>query len=106
MLRVRLLAVAAAGVSALALASPASAQYVTPEPPRSGPAIDNQLPTQLLAEDVEVGAAAAGRANVAGTRRSGLPVTGGDVIGLTALGAGAIAAGTLLRRRHRQPSKT
>ncbi|HSH61476.1 MAG TPA: hypothetical protein VK988_17900, partial [Acidimicrobiales bacterium] len=71
-----------------------------------GSAFDDQLPTQLLAERVEVGATAAGRASVAGTRRSGLPVTGGDVIGLSALGAGAIAVGTMLRRRHRQPSKT
>ena len=37
-----------------------------------------------------------------GDSRGGLPVTGGDVLGLTVMGLGAIGIGTLLvRRSHR-----
>jgi hypothetical protein len=37
---------------------------------------------------------------------AGLPVTGGDVVGLTLLGAGAVALGTVLVRRGRTASAT
>lgn len=111
--RLRLLiAAAATGVWSLALAGPASAQYVTPEPPLAGSATDSQTLTQLRATNPDVDAAPSRRASVAGTRaaarpsQSGLPVTGGDVLGLTALGAGAIAAGTLLKRVRSRPSRT
>ena len=110
--RLRVLVAAAITAGwALGLAGPASAQYVTPEPPQTGSGIDSQTLTEVADTD----AAVAGRSSVAGagaaraaTRPggSGLPVTGGDVVGLAALGAGAIAAGTLLRRHHRGPSKT
>ncbi len=112
--RLRLLiAAAATGVWSLALAGPASAQYVTPEPPLAGSATDSQTLTQLSATNPDVDAAASRRGSVATTggnqgasRSGGLPVTGGDVVGLTALGAGAIAAGTLLKRVRSRPSRT
>ncbi len=112
--RLRLLiAAAATGMWSLALAGPASAQYVTPQPPLSGSATDSQTLTQVVAANPDVGAAAGPasvvRAGVQATAPStsrGLPVTGGDVVGLTALGVGAIAAGTLLKRVRRRPSRT
>ena len=36
--------------------------------------------------------------------RTGLPLTGGDVVGLTLIGMGAIGAGTVLVRRSLRPS--
>lgn len=99
---------------ALALPGPASAQYVTPEPPRTGPGVDRQILTEVRAPNADV-SGAAGQVGIAGaaasraTSRSagsGLPVTGGDVVGLAALGAGAIAVGTLLKRVRPYPSKT
>lgn len=112
--RLRLLVAATAtGVWSFALAGPALAQYVTPQPPLSGSGTDSQTLTQVVASDADVGAAV-GPASVArtgaqATARSsspGLPVTGTDVLGLTALGAGAIAAGGLLRRLRSRPSRT
>jgi LPXTG-motif cell wall-anchored protein len=49
--------------------------------------------------DQETAGAAADRS---GQAAGSLPVTGGDVIGLTLLGAGALAAGTVLVRRTRR----
>ncbi len=101
--RLRLLVAAAITAGwALGLAGPASAQYVTPEPPQTGSEIDSQT----LTEVADVGGAVAGRSSVAGAAAtrpagSGLPVTGSDVVGLAAIGAGAIAAGSLLRRHRR-----
>jgi LPXTG-motif cell wall-anchored protein len=40
------------------------------------------------------------------TRGSGLPVTGGDIAGLTIVGLGAVGAGTVLVRRSRRQATT
>jgi LPXTG-motif cell wall-anchored protein len=40
------------------------------------------------------------------SRGAGLPVTGGDVAGLTAVGLASIGAGTVLVRRSRRGAKT
>jgi len=40
------------------------------------------------------------------TRGAGLPVTGGDIAGLTAVGLASIGAGTVLVRRSRKGGKT
>jgi LPXTG-motif cell wall-anchored protein len=104
-----LLALAVTVLWSVGSAGPASAQYVTPEPPLTGASTDVQAQPVI---DV-AGTAGSGARSVAGAggatgqvaSRStgpGLPVTGGDVLGLTAIGLGAIAAGGLvlhLRRR-------
>jgi hypothetical protein len=107
-----LVAAAAASAGSLGLAGTASAQYVTPQPP-TGPAADGQTVTQVVlrernprqASAVQAGGARTARAAARSARR-GLPVTGGDVVGLTALGAGAIAVGGLILRLGRRPSKS
>jgi hypothetical protein len=40
------------------------------------------------------------------TREPGLPITGGDIAGMTLLGFGALAAGTVLLRRGRTRAVT
>lgn len=106
-----LVAAAVTGVCSLALAGPASAQYVTPKPPLTGSGVDSQTLTQLSATNADVDAAVSRPGGVARTGggqsgRGGLPVTGGDVVGLTALGAGAIASERLLVRLHGRQSRT
>ena len=92
---------------ALALPGPASAQYVTPEPPRTGPGVDTQIITEMSGVADRVGVAGAPASRVSSrSAGSGLPVTGGDVVGFAALGTGAIALGTLLKRVRRHPSRT
>ena len=93
----------AAVLWSVGLGGTASAQYVTPEPPRAGATTDVQ--TSPVVESVST--AGGGATGQVATRSSGqgLPVTGGDVVGLTALGVGAIAAGGVvlhLRRRATQ----
>ena len=85
------------------LGGTASAQYVTPRPPLAGGPTDVQTSPVVDAGSTAGG----GAAGQVATRSSGqgLPVTGGDVVGLTALGVGAIAAGGVvlhLRRRATQ----
>ncbi len=98
-------------VWSLMLAAPAFAQYVAPRPTRVGSATDNQTLIGLVLVDrnpvggsrLQVDPARTGRAEVtAGSRRQGLPATGGDVVGLTAFGVGAIVSGGLILhvRRH------
>ncbi len=107
-----LVAAAAASAGSLGLAGTASAQYVTPQPP-TGPAADGQTVTQVVlrernprqASAVQAGGGRRARA-AARSARGGLPVTGGDVVGLTALGAGAIAVGGVILRLGRRPSKS
>lgn len=87
----------AAGGALLALSLPmaAGAQTAPPYPGGSPPQVmsenlSREVPTRVLGESV--------------TRPSGdgaLPVTGGDVVGLTALGAGAVVTGAFLVRRGR-----
>ena len=88
--------VAAVG-AALALSLPvaAGAQTVPAYPGGNPPQVmsenlSREVPTRVLGESI--------------TRSSGgdtLPVTGGDIAGMVALGAGAIATGTVLVRRSR-----
>ena len=87
--------VVAAAAAAVALSLPASAaaqtspNYPGGSPPQVlGEELSRDVSTEVLGETVSRGG-------------QGLPVTGGDVMGLTALGLGAIAAGTILVRRSR-----
>lgn len=87
----------AAGGAVLALSLPvaAGAQTVPAYPGGNPPQVmsenlSREVPTRVLGESI--------------TRSSGgdtLPVTGGDIAGMVALGAGAIATGTVLVRRSR-----
>jgi LPXTG-motif cell wall-anchored protein len=106
----RLLSAAAVVVLlSVGFAGPASAQYVTPEPPLTGASTDVQAQPVIdvagtAASDPRSVAGAGGATGQVASRSTGpgLPVTGGDVLGLTAIGLGAIAAGGLvlhLRRR-------
>jgi hypothetical protein len=74
-------------------AGTASAQDYPIVPPDQG-----ALPDTLTPPDV---APLAQQAPVS-SNVGGLPVTGGDLVGLTAIGAGAIVAGALLVRARRQ----
>ena len=94
---------AASLLSSVGLAGTASAQYVTPEPPRTGAHTDVQT-SPVVDAGSAAGTEASGQVSI---RSSGqeFAVTGGDVVGLTALGVGAIGAGGLvlhLRRRATQ----
>lgn len=96
-----LIAMMATAVWSFGLAGQASAQYTNP-PPTGGAATD-------------VGAASAGAGALqvtggasgeSGGAEGGLPVTGGDVLGLTAIGVASIAVGGLVLavRRRSTPS--
>lgn len=79
-------------------AGTASAQdYPLPSPPPPGKVLPDTLapPAEVepLAQQAPV------RSNV-----GGLPVTGGDVVGLTLIGAGALGAGVVLVRARRSVS--
>ncbi len=107
----RLLSAAAVVVLlSVGFAGPASAQYVTPEPPSGGASTDVQTSPVIDATktsgagDVRSVVGAGGATGQVASRSDGpgLPVTGGDILGLTAIGLGAIAAGGMvlhLRRR-------
>ncbi len=105
----RLLVVTAASLWLLALAGPASAQYVTPPPPLGGaptdvktqPVVD--IPQGEVSERAQVSDSA--RQSGAPSAGQGLAVTGGDVLSLTAIGVGAIATGALLLHRRRVSAK-
>ena len=106
-------ACAMAGLCSVGFAGSATAQYVTPEPPRTGTAVD--VPTQRVVDATgAVGSAARSVAGPADNPRSAqsrsngssLPVTGGDVLSLTAIGVGAIAAGGLLVHARRRTTRT
>ena len=94
---------AAAILWSVGLAGTASAQYVTPEPPLAGSPTDVQ--TSPVVDAVSTaGGGAAGQVAIRSSAQD-FAVTGGDVVGLTALGVGAIAAGGVvlhLRRRATQ----
>jgi LPXTG-motif cell wall-anchored protein len=87
-MRTRLLALVAATAAAVALSAPvvAAADDYT----------GTTTPT-VLGEQIQ-------RQSVAAVDpiRASLPVTGGDIAGLTAVGVGAIGLGTILVRRRRQ----
>ena len=93
---------AAALLWSVGLAGTASAQYVTPRPPLAG------APTDVQTSPVVDAASTAGGGAIGqvSTRSSGqgLPVTGGDVLGLTALGVGAVVVGTAILAARRRPS--
>ena len=81
----------------LALALPAGAaaaaqtsqDYPGGTPPQVlGETLSRDVPTEVLGQTVS-------------REDEGLPLTGGDVLGLTAIGLGAIATGTVLVRRSR-----
>lgn len=84
--------VAGGAVVALSLPAAAGAQtspnYPGGQPPQVMGEQLNRAPTQVLGESVTRGS-------------QPLPVTGGDIAGMVALGLGAIGTGTLLVRRSR-----
>ncbi|HZQ27952.1 MAG TPA: LPXTG cell wall anchor domain-containing protein [Acidimicrobiales bacterium] len=86
-MRTRLLALVAATAAAIALSAPvvAGADDYT----------GTTTPT-VLGEQIQRPTAAP-----FSTSRASLPVTGGDIAGLTAVGVGAIGLGTILVRRRR-----
>lgn len=98
-----LLAAAVTVLWSVGSAGPASAQYVTPEPPRTGDATDVQ--TTPLADSVS-SASGGVSGQLARESEPGLPVTGSDVLGLTAIGLGAIAAGGLVLQLRRRATQT
>lgn len=111
-LSMRLLSAAAVIILlSVGFAGPASAQYVTPEPPSSGtsrdaPAAPVVDATRTAAGDPRSVAGAGGATGQVASRSNGpgLPVTGGDILGLTAIGLGAIAAGGLVLHLRRRPT--
>ncbi|MGD9797549.1 MAG: LPXTG cell wall anchor domain-containing protein [Acidimicrobiia bacterium] len=58
-------------------------------------------PTGQPQTEVKAGSQSTTRAEPAAASAT-LPVTGGDVVGMTVLGAGALAVGTILVRRSRK----
>lgn len=89
--------IAVGSVITPAVASAQTDPYVSRPPEVSG--IDEGRPTEVAGVEVERAAPA-----VAGQGET-LPVTGGDVVGLTVIGVAAIGAGTVLvRRARRAPS--
>lgn len=81
----------------LPLAGPALAQYTTP-PPGGG------LPTDTQTQPVAEAGGSMGNQlqQIQSAGGQGLPVTGGDVVGMAAMGAGAVMVGGVLvalRRR-------
>lgn len=97
------LATAVTVLWSVGLGGTASAQYVTPEPPRGG-STDVQVSPVVDA----VSTAGGGSTGQVAARSSGagLAVTGGDVVGLTALGVGAIAAGGVALRLRRRATQS
>ena len=95
-----LVVAAVAGLWSFGLAGQASAQYTTP-PPGGGTSTDTQ--TQPVVKSASQSTPVAQRAPAG---RQGLPVTGGDVVGMAAVGAGAVVVGgtvLALRRRAEEP---
>ena len=103
---------AAAGVLVVGLALPlgmstagaqqctADEDYCTPETP-NGAEVD--AGAEVLPEEVVAPTGAPAQAEVPAEAPSGsLPLTGGDVLGMSVIGAGAIAVGTVLVRRSKR----
>lgn len=108
-----LLAAAAAALWVAGSIGVASAQYVTPDPPVAGAPTDVQTSPVVDAANPSGGdagsVAGAGDATAQVATRSsgsGLPVTGGDVVGLTAIGVSAIAAGGLVLHARRRAARS
>jgi LPXTG-motif cell wall-anchored protein len=105
---------ASTGVLAVGLilplgASAASAQVCAPTDDYCTE-VDNS-DSEVLPGNVEVPTGAPAQAEVPGPAPAaaqapsgGLPLTGGDVVGMTVIGAGAIAVGTVLVRRSKRAS--
>ena len=90
MRRSRILAGAVAVGAVLLTPTAAVAQYVTTDTPRVRGETETRPETKVLGQT---------------TSRSGsLAVTGGDILGMAAIGAGAIGVGTVLVRRGRTRS--
>ena len=110
--RARLLvAVVALTLSSTAFVGQASAQYTTPPPPQTGVKADTQTRPVVDASAVNrsrpaAQASAAGASRQARSGGQGLPVTGGDVLGLTAIGVGAVATGGFMLRLRRRATRT
>lgn len=109
-----LLAAVATILWSIGSAGPASAQYVTPEPPLTGAPTDVQTSPVVDATSSGgsgvrsvAGAAGDGSSRQVASRSGGqgLAVTGGDVVGLTVMGVGAIAAGGLMLRVRRRVTR-
>jgi hypothetical protein len=96
-MRIRKLLVA--GVVTAAVVGLPAAAMADPYPPKD---------TSVLGTDLARSNAAPTPAAVIGTSagRAGLPVTGGDIAGLTGIGLAAIGTGTVLVRRSRRNHKT
>lgn len=74
-----------------------TANYPGPVPPQVL-AVNEVRPPQVANQDLPRAAAATAASDTAG---DSLPVTGGDIAGLVALGLGAVATGSVLVRRSR-----
>lgn len=83
---------AALGLAGVTLtASPAAAQY-----PTDTPVPDNEVDGVVFEQQLDRSRVSA----AAQADTSSLPVTGGDLLGLSAIGAGAVAAGIVITRRR------
>ncbi len=89
------------GLPGTALAGPCSqgATYPAKCPPPPKHKVDVIKPRPHVVTKVVVSRAPARQ--VGRAAQGGLPVTGGDVVGLTVMGLGAVGIGTLLVRRSR-----
>lgn len=96
------LAAAVTVLWSVGLAGAASAQYVTPEPPRGGVSTDVQ--TQPIVDATSTPAGEVTGQVATRSSGQGLPVTGGDVLGLTAVGVGAVVVGAAILAVRRRPS--
>lgn len=94
----RAAAAAALSIAFLVPATAASAQYTG-----GGGAEVEPDDGDVLPADEELNGAEAGPAAVETAPTGSLPITGGDVVGLTVAGGGAIAIGALMVRRSRRP---
>jgi hypothetical protein len=88
------------GAAMLAIAAPVAAQ--TDGDPYAGPTPPEVAPAQAEVAPASPGTAEVAAAPVSNSVSGGLPVTGGDIAGLVALGATAIVAGGALTRVRRR----
>ena len=89
----------AGGILVLGIAGPATAAFAEDDPYTKSP------PSSVLGVEIERAAPEAAPAAAPSSSQT-LPVTGSDLVGLTAIGLLAIGTGTVLVRRSRlQPAR-
>ena len=90
----------AGGILVLGIAGPATAAFAEDDPYTKSP------PSSVLGVEIERAAPEAAPISAAPSSSQTLPVTGSDLVGLTAIGLLAIGTGTVLVRRSRlQPAR-